>query len=394
LTAAACLLPSIHAQAADIGGGCCGDLEERIAELEATTARKGNRVVSLQIYGQVNKALLLWDDGIDSDIYVVDPDQSGSRFGLKGSAKLMSGVSAGYTMELDIQDSASDKVSQTNDEGTENEILIRHNYVYIEGESFGRLSLGHTSTAADDANETNLGGAIRTSNIHIGNNLFVQGGGGLQLKHYATNFDASRDDVIRYDAPSIYGFILSASMGDNDYADVALRFKKEWKEIRVAAAIGYQWDSVGDQSEIDEKGFEALGGSFSLMHLPTGLYGSFAAGRKDIEDAVGDSGRDGSFWYVQLGIEKKILPYGVTTLYGEYGRYDDVATLFEADTASSEATRWGFGVVQKIDSAAMELYAQATFWSFEQSIFAGVSGQANLALEDLSLVMIGSRVKF
>ncbi len=35
---------------------CCGDLEERVAELEATTARKGNRVVSVQIYGQINKA--------------------------------------------------------------------------------------------------------------------------------------------------------------------------------------------------------------------------------------------------------------------------------------------------------------------------------------------------
>ena len=67
------------ARAADLGGGCCADLEERVAELEATTARKGNRVVSLQVYGQVNKALLIWDDGEDSDAYVVDNDNSGSR---------------------------------------------------------------------------------------------------------------------------------------------------------------------------------------------------------------------------------------------------------------------------------------------------------------------------
>ncbi len=74
------------AKAADLGGGCCADLEERVAELEATTARKGNRVVSLQVYGQVNKALLLWDDGIDSDAYIVDNDYSGSRVGFTGSA--------------------------------------------------------------------------------------------------------------------------------------------------------------------------------------------------------------------------------------------------------------------------------------------------------------------
>ena len=35
------------ARAADLGGNCCADLEERIAELEATTARKGNRKMSL-----------------------------------------------------------------------------------------------------------------------------------------------------------------------------------------------------------------------------------------------------------------------------------------------------------------------------------------------------------
>ena len=72
------------AKAADLGGGCCADLEERVAELEATTARKGNRVVSLQVYGQVNKALLIFDDGVDSDAYVVDNDASGSRIGFTG----------------------------------------------------------------------------------------------------------------------------------------------------------------------------------------------------------------------------------------------------------------------------------------------------------------------
>ena len=60
------------AQAADLGGDCCADLEERVAELEATTVSKGNRKVSLKISGQVTKALLIWDDGDESDAYVVD----------------------------------------------------------------------------------------------------------------------------------------------------------------------------------------------------------------------------------------------------------------------------------------------------------------------------------
>jgi hypothetical protein len=51
------------AQAADLGGDCCADLEERVAELEATVARKGNRRVSLTISGQVSTAIMAWDAG-------------------------------------------------------------------------------------------------------------------------------------------------------------------------------------------------------------------------------------------------------------------------------------------------------------------------------------------
>ena len=51
------------AKAADLGGDCCADLEERVAELEATTARKGNRKVSLTVSGQVATAVMAGDAG-------------------------------------------------------------------------------------------------------------------------------------------------------------------------------------------------------------------------------------------------------------------------------------------------------------------------------------------
>ncbi len=47
---------STGVMAADLGGNCCSDLEERVAELEATTARKGNRRVSLEVSGHVHEA--------------------------------------------------------------------------------------------------------------------------------------------------------------------------------------------------------------------------------------------------------------------------------------------------------------------------------------------------
>ena len=51
------------AMAADLGGDCCADLEERVAELEATTVRKGNKKVSVTLSGWVVKSFNWWDDG-------------------------------------------------------------------------------------------------------------------------------------------------------------------------------------------------------------------------------------------------------------------------------------------------------------------------------------------
>ena len=58
--------------AADFGGECCDDLQERVAELEAASARKGNRAISLTVTGEIARAMLIWDDGIGSDTAIID----------------------------------------------------------------------------------------------------------------------------------------------------------------------------------------------------------------------------------------------------------------------------------------------------------------------------------
>src|SRR5260221_1419629 len=89
---------AIAVQAADWGGDCCADLEERVAELEATTARKGTRKTSLEIYGQVNRAITYWNDGSRSNATLgYDNHNSSTRFGLRGNAKVTPSLSAGYS---------------------------------------------------------------------------------------------------------------------------------------------------------------------------------------------------------------------------------------------------------------------------------------------------------
>ncbi len=107
------------AKAADLGGDCCADLEERVAELEATTARKGNRKMSLTITGQVHRMVLFWNDGKDSNTYYgLDNTNSSSRFSFTGTAKVTPTIAMGFDITIEIEaGGTSSKVSQFDEDG-------------------------------------------------------------------------------------------------------------------------------------------------------------------------------------------------------------------------------------------------------------------------------------
>lgn len=152
------------AQAADLGGNCCADLEERIAELEATTARKGNRKVSLTISGFVAQQILAWDDGFEQNVYVTDTGSVsiGSHFAFTGKATIAPGLTAGYHLKIEVINNDSLLVTQNNDDpganalgavaGRSNSpIAIESSYWFLKSETYGRVSVGMQSSAADNA---------------------------------------------------------------------------------------------------------------------------------------------------------------------------------------------------------------------------------------------------
>ena len=102
IAAAGLLMGGVSAQAADLGGNCCADLEERVAELEATTVRKGNRKVSLEVSGHVHEAVMVWDDGYDTNAYIGTSNYSRTRFRFKGSARINADWSAGFLIEIGL----------------------------------------------------------------------------------------------------------------------------------------------------------------------------------------------------------------------------------------------------------------------------------------------------
>src|SRR5690606_31584861 len=128
------------ASAADLVGNCCADLEERIAELEATTARKSNRKVSLTVSGWVGQQVMWWDDGFESNTYVGDLGTTlASNVKFTGQATIVPGWTAGYVLHLEMSNNDSLALNQDYQEaglvGAWSKVTPLQSYWFIKSES-------------------------------------------------------------------------------------------------------------------------------------------------------------------------------------------------------------------------------------------------------------------
>jgi hypothetical protein len=139
---------------------CCADLEERIAELEATAARKGNRKVSLVISGTINQSALTWYDGKASNVYTVTNDNDRSRFSFVSKFEPSADWQFGYHLEIGIKAANSLRVNQLSPQGVDNRgdfgADIRDSFWYLLGKRFGALIIGTTFAATDRIADSNV----------------------------------------------------------------------------------------------------------------------------------------------------------------------------------------------------------------------------------------------
>ena len=448
------LLALTPAKAADLGGDCCADLEERVAELEATTVRKGNRKVSLKVSGHINTALFFWDDGINSDVYVVENTESESRFRLSGDAAIMPGLSAGFFIEIETISASGSQVNQRIDgvpnENTDGPLTTRKVSWHLKHDQLGKITVGRDSLATDDIILLNIAkNPVADADIDVGRDFhFVRPHGSngcngaacrttLNFDGVIVNLDSNRADLIRYDSPSLFGLVISAAWGEDDVADVAIRYKKEWNSIRLVAGIGYLWNTdeteggsttiidcpspgLGQATCVDQRvDFERILGSASAIHVPSGLYVYGAGGHANFDfndervnpfpaPVTGRQVPDATMWYLQAGIKRRLLApsLGATTLYGEYTQYDDWGVrrssnnlgddLSGGEISDTSSTIWGFGIVQDIDPAAMKLYAGFRSWDTDISVALPETAPAgqDVPIEQFYSVLAGGKLSF
>ena len=419
------------ASAADLGGNCCADLEERIAELEATTARKGNRKVKLTVSGWVHEEVMYWDDGRERNVYQFT-GPAPTRFRFVGDAKINADVTAGYLLEIGAYSALPGTVSGINRDTDENGVLnfqVRHSAWWLSHKQLGKIWVGQTSQATDSITEINLAntgmftapgvsviqvGAFspRTAaNVNSGilvTNFF----GGAALQQIG---EGERFNVVKYETPTIAGFIGSASFGEDDMWDVALRYAGEFSGFKLAGGIGYQEYTDGNPTA-NAVGFtrgcvstatggvggdvkcSQLGLSASIMHVATGLYVTGAYGRRNDDrrkEVFGaDAVKTDTMWYLQAGIEQNWLGFGKTTVFGEY--LNNEQGHITAANGALEGRMWGLGLNQAIDAAAMNLYMVYREHSFDSWGVTATGGQGvkGAELNDIRTFTFGGNIQF
>jgi len=383
------------ANAADLGGNCCADLEERVAELEATTARKGNRKVSLTVSGWVAEQVTYWDDGIENNTYVTGLGTTlASNVKFTGQATIVPGWTAGYVLHLEIDGSDALTTNQNTPRGpglfagTSPFAQTMQSYWFIKSDHYGKVSVGLQSAASDNAAILVDGSGslvpanwvafdVLSFNIrdNAGANVTTWGAAGACLPGDCFGIPSNS---VRYDSPTYAGFSMSATWGDDDFWDVGGRYAGELHGFKIAATVVYA-ESAGATSVFGND-IEYLQAGLYVQHIASGLFGLVNYG--EIDGAGAGAGLDPTTWYFKAGLRTKLNPLGASVFYGEY------MTSSEGINPDSEFEWFGLGAVQEIDAAAMSLFIKYRQYSFSDAALC-----AN-GCQDLDEVTVGGLINF
>lgn len=338
--------------------------------------------LQVQLYGQVNRALMWADDGHQNKWFHVDGQPSSTRFGIQGTSQVTPGLRAGARIETEMKSNPSDTVSFADPStgAVGGNVLWAERWLdlFFEG-AWGRFEMGQGSGAADDASTIDLSGTGLANG-----NCTCDWGGGIAWRDsaggalgptvvatHANNDFESRHDRIRYITPAFGGFKAQVGVGQRTDAGESTEASL-WYAGKLAgdfqAAIGWSNVNLSTAAGADDR--ETFGGSVSWLHT-SGFNVTLWATR--VEGLVTDL--KGKFTGGKLGYK-----FGQHAVAVDYGIHDDMVA------AGDEGKTYGVGYVWNPVRWA-EIYAQFRVFQLDRT---GLGIEA----EDIKVGSIGSRIRF
>ncbi|MDK9717007.1 MAG: porin [Trichlorobacter sp.] len=352
--------------------------------LPPPTVTSGNDKIKLAISGQINRAVVVANDGYNSTLYHVDNTASNSRFRLVGTAKATEDLSIGTRIEIAVSPDRSSAVSQQQKTLTDTYFDQRWVEISLTSKTFGKLSIGKGDTASNTTAETDLsktdvvqyasitdmggGFLFRSKN---GTKPFIPNGtSNLKVSDAFSSFDGlSRQSRLRYDSPNLYGFSLAGSLVSNQRSDLALFWGGQGYGFKGAGAFAVSNPKLANGGLLYD-------GSFSLLHTATGLNLTLSGALQQYT-----SRKDATNLYAKLGWLATFTNLGNTAFGVDYTRSEHLAQ------AGDKGYSVGAAVVQAFEKFATELYCQYRIFSLDRAA-------GSTPVSDINIGTFGARVKF
>jgi hypothetical protein len=352
---------------------------------QAQTAPAGqvtpSQQVQVQLYGQVNRAMMWADNDVQNKWFFVDGQPSSTRFGIFGQANVSPTLRAGARIETEIRSNRSNQVTfsdavTTGTDLTQTTFTERWMDVFLGG-SWGQINLGQGSGAADGTMEVDLSGidlALSNPMNDFGGAIPFSSGGlntAITPDTVMNNLDAlSRYDRVMYTTPTFGGFRAQVGYGQQSDTGEAIEASLWWAGKfagELQAAIGWVDQNVGPDH------LEHIGGSVSWLHT-SGFNVSAAYGDRDLGTPGGN--RSAKHYNAQVGYK-----WGQHAIAVKYEQTDDFAAT------GDEGTGYGIGYVWNPVRWA-EFYVAYMLFSLDHQR-PGVGD-----LEDIMIGAIGTRLRF
>jgi predicted porin len=348
--------------------------ETRKAVSEKPLITSSNPRVKLALSGQVDRLMNLADDGKSTKAYFVDNNNSVSRVGARATGQLTDNLSAGAVLELAISPNNSADVSQTNEDGSQND-EFRKVEALFQSKTWGDVYFGKGDPATKDITRIDLSGtdvlAYAKTGDPAGGLLFrTKDGDDLTtttVNAVFTDFDSGRTNRVRYDTPKFYGLYGSGSYGADQKWGVAVRWAGGGGGFRAAAGAGVQ-DPSSDTADL------VYAGSASVLHEATGLNLTYGTAWRDQDDGTGQ------LQYIKAGWQHKFFDIGLTAFSIDFG--------YDKDTPNDgdKGKTIGLVALQNIAGYGTELFAGFRGYDLDQGDGPSTS--------TIYVGTVGTRVKF
>ena len=384
------LMPGVVAAGLAFGSVC-------EVKADPMMVRSGTDKTKLTIKGHVNRGILIVDDGDNTEVFHVDNDASRTRLKVTGKGRISEDLSIKTVIEVGFRMNSTHAVkiyskADDDDDGNngdnkthDDDLDVRHTYIGLVSKTFGALTTGHTSDAADGAAKIDLSGTsvagVGSDATDIGKAVKFKESNGAYSKKKSigsvfNNGDGTRTSLVRYDTPSLGGFTGHVSMAQGGWGVGSLTYSGAVAGFKVAGAVGYSNASSVDEVADGDVNAHRVG-SVSALH-ESGVGGTLSYAK--VVDVNADNRDKPMSYHAKLGYQAKLIDPGKSYFSVGYGRGEN----WQANGDEADAIQFGFK--QDISAAATELYLSISRIALDTS--------TTTNYKDIVWGMAGARVKF